>query len=1197
MHASTRFIAILLAAGSLRVACAQSGSWNADASANWSDASRWEGGVMATGLDAVAYFTNSISASRTVTLDGAVSPLDLGGLQFGPTASNFGWTVAAGTLNATVASGTPVFFVSNNTATIGSLLAGTQGFVKQGPGVLRLTAANDISGAITANGGYLRPAHLGALRSATTLTVTNGAQLYLETAGIQQAAPITLSGQGPDGRGAFQFGTGNYTWTNPVTIAGTTRIGGYSGGGALTLRGDISGSGDLTFWAGGAQTTHVQRFILAATNTFAANVTLDATFGASTVLQWSNSELLPSNSTLAMNINWNNNYGTLDLGGFTQTLAGINFNNSRQKIISSTTATPALLVITNNLDCNGGQVLVSNVAINLSAASGEHCFIDGATVMTLVNSSLTSSYVRVGGGTSQTGTLILANSSVRAFAEFMPGAPGGTIGGTVFVQSNSVVSAYRIRIVDTASAGTLIIQGGTVQADDFGRSGGFTNVHGRIHLDGGRLQAAAGAATAWMTMTQMVVYVRDGGAVIDVATGKLVNLSLPLRADTGSTGGVTKTGQGELACSASDNTNSSFTGGFRLQEGVLRAWSDGSLGAVPVTLQSEGVTLDGGGLKNNGRPLALSANRGVTITTSNGYLTAGWAPTNPLSLGGPIAGPGRLLVNLDGSPIILSNAANDWAGGLCIGTNGPGFYALGAAAWLKLGASEVIPHGPGKGDVVVDGSFKGLLDLNGQTETINGLWGDGQIFNYSSDPATLTAGANDAAGRFDGAVASGGTNTITLVKTGTNTLTLAGNPDNTSLSLIVSNGTVVLEKTNGSARAVGSGLRIAGGVVLIGSASAGDQIWQAVSPVVDQGALDLNGMAESFDGLNGTGGVVTCGALGGASTLTLGENNGSGDFGGTLADGLGSLSVVKIGSGTQQLSGTNTYQGVTLLVGAGSVLVNGLNAGTGMVIVAGGSLGGHGTIAGHVQNAGQVLPGASIGRLAVGTYEQSSAGQLLIDLAGTIPGTSYDQLASAGPVSVDGTLTVTTNGYAPLIGDTFLVVTGTSVSGTFATTNLPALPTNMAWNVSYSASAVTLQVLGSAPAPYDQWLALHGIGPGQEEADTDGDGSVNLLEYATGGSPTNSDTVAQLAASRLAGVLQLQFNRATNAVDITCIVEGAFTAANEATWTGLATNYAGSWGAATNVAETGLGSPRSVTVTDSVTGATNRFLRLRVTKP
>ena len=91
---------------------------------------------------------------------------------------------------------------------------------------------------------------------------------------------------------------------------------------------------------------------------------------------------------------------------------------------------------------------------------------------------------------------------------------------------------------------------------------------------------------------------------------------------------------------------------------------------------------------------------------------------------------------------------------------------------LKLGASEVIPDGVGKGNVSVAGV--GTLDLNGFSETINGLSGTGSVDNKAtSTTSTLTIGGNNQGGTFNGVIQNSG-GKLALTKMGSGTLTLTG---------------------------------------------------------------------------------------------------------------------------------------------------------------------------------------------------------------------------------------------------------------------------------------------------------------------------------------------------------------------------------------------------------------------------------------
>jgi uncharacterized repeat protein (TIGR03803 family) len=138
----------------------------------------------------------------------------------------------------------------------------------------------------------------------------------------------------------------------------------------------------------------------------------------------------------------------------------------------------------------------------------------------------------------------------------------------------------------------------------------------------------------------------------------------------------------------------------------------------------------------------------------------------------------------------------------------------------------------------------------------------------------------------------------------------------------------------------------------------------------------------------------------------------------------------------------------------------------------------------------------------------------------------------------------------------------------------------------------------SAPASgYDTWAAGITNGLTAIYQSATGDGYPNLLKYFTGSSPTIPDDLARLNATQSNNVFNLLFNRNTGAVDVIAIAEGSYSASDNAAWVGIATNMNGSWGGATNVTEISTGTPRVVIVRDPAPAATNRFLRLRLSKP
>ena len=103
---------------------------------------------------------------------------------------------------------------------------------------------------------------------------------------------------------------------------------------------------------------------------------------------------------------------------------------------------------------------------------------------------------------------------------------------------------------------------------------------------------------------------------------------------------------------------------------------------------------------------------------------------------------------------------------------------------LKVGASEVIPNGSGKGNVTLidegtTGAANTVLDLNGFNETINGLFDSGTnlakliITNNGSVAGKLILGDNNASGSFGG-ILSDGTSQLALEKIGTGTQIISG---------------------------------------------------------------------------------------------------------------------------------------------------------------------------------------------------------------------------------------------------------------------------------------------------------------------------------------------------------------------------------------------------------------------------------------
>lgn len=153
---------------------------------------------------------------------------------------------------------------------------------------------------------------------------------------------------------------------------------------------------------------------------------------------------------------------------------------------------------------------------------------------------------------------------------------------------------------------------------------------------------------------------------------------------------------------------------------------------------------------------------------------------------------------------------------------------------------------------------------------------------------------------------------------------------------------------------------------------------------------------------------------------------------------------------------------------------------------------------------GDVIPGMALqaGTAAFGGDVGFGAGSaLMIDLAGS---TLADRVTSLGDVTISGSLIVQSiDGYAPEAGDSFTLVTGSSVQGTFTDTVLPAAPKGFAWDLAYSVDRVVLSLVGAQPADLNNDgtvgsadLALLLAGWGGAEFDINGDGLAGASDLA-----------------------------------------------------------------------------------------------------
>jgi autotransporter-associated beta strand protein len=234
----------------------------------------------------------------------------------------------------------------------------------------------------------------------------------------------------------------------------------------------------------------------------------------------------------------------------------------------------------------------------------------------------------------------------------------------------------------------------------------------------------------------------------------------------------------------------------------------------------------------------------------------------------------------------------------------------------------------------------------------------------------------------------------------------------------------------------------------------------------------------TLDNINASGQTTDIGELGGASGAFIGAGNGASTnptwrigaknttntFAGYIGNS-GVTSLIKVGTGTLTLTGTNSYSGGTTING-GILLVNNTNAsGTGTVTVnSGGTLGGTGIISGivSVNSGGGFAPGNPLGVLTMSNNFTLAGGSTTFIQVQHLPLTN-NAVKITGTLFEGGTLNVTNVGGTQLaLGDTFklfnagayasISINGIALGGTggvgsanfylLGTTNLAAPVTN-----------------------------------------------------------------------------------------------------------------------------------------------------------
>jgi len=608
--------------------------------------------------------------------------------------------------------------------------------------------------------------------------------------------------------------------------------------------------------------------------------------------------------------------------------------------------------------------------------------------------------------------------------------------GANFSQQGSGLITFKSNLSFTAGLQISGTGSGIVSLEgDLTGTGGFTKSNtgtvvlsgtntysGPTSLNSGILEL--GSANALGTNSDLYV---ASGAVLD-SKGKAVTIgalsgsgelkvkSLTINSSSDSTfsgtitdvwyGSMLKKGTGTLTLTGS----STLAGITTIEQGALLVRSNDALGASTygnlvkdgaslllgggVTLNEQSFSIQGSGLNGLGALRGIDGNNSFAGTLLlAGSATIGADAGASLSLGGDINLSQQLTVQGAGSvsfggqiygssgiiktgtgTLTFSGAsANSNSGTLAIqqGTvvfaKNPGLIATQGALLIGDGvgaAGSAILRTDALGQIFAGSSVTvnsdGLLNLNGNSHTLGSLAGSGEI---ALGGATLSLEQWSGSSSFSGRITGNGS----LEKTGGSTLLLSGQSSYTGETYI--NGILGLGVDN----ALPTGTRLT---------------------LEANAQLQLNGYDLQIGSIEG-GAAYSGKVLLGGGTLTAGANNLSTTLG---SDIQGSGGLVKQGSGTLTLDGSNSFSG-TLQIEQGALALNrnlSVNSSVAVSVASGASfdLKSNSVQTGSLAGAGTVLLGS--GTLTTGLNNSSTV------FSGTLLGSGGISKAGSGILTLTG---------------------------------------------------------------------------------------------------------------------------------------------------------------------------------------------------
>ncbi|MGJ7580565.1 autotransporter-associated beta strand repeat-containing protein [Variovorax sp. RHLX14] len=901
------------------------------------------------------------------------------------------------------------------------------------------------------------------------------------TVGTAAPSTWTLSSGNATVGGVLNLGTSAASYGNLNLNNRTLSVPTLNGNGGTIF---FQTTGQLTL-TGGASTlgaaTAVNGAGILNLSSAATNLTIDASAAYPFPIVISGPGRIVKTGAGALNLSAVNTYtGTTAVNGGTVSLSNWNVDSSAGAWGNSA---GAIQMAGGGADYTGASASGMLRSVNLLSGSNTFNIVNAGTTLNFSGAhnrfqSTGGNLVKTGAGTLQLGDANISNSAIigkvavnagtlewwagssmpapaSLVPDFLTLNNGGTL-GLSFPGANTVSANLGMKLSGTATIATA----------------GSPTIPGVIG-NGASAGGFAKTGTGMLTLSGYNTY--TGLTTVNAGTLMMANASGTLRPNnniTVNSGGTLTTVPSTLS-NFVYGTEATGTGNITLNSGGKATTGNG----VAITLRGQNFILNGGELAS-GTPStawgswildegsAVTVNTSSVISASNLNLRA--ANTNVMVASGQTLNVTGTLTTSSGS-------------GTPSGPNG-GLTKLGAGTMNLSGVNTY------KGATTVTA---GTLVVQNTTQTASFGIASGAVLEFNS-----SAGTNYSAMTFSG---SG-----TLRKTGTGTVNWG-----------IASATFAFD--------AGALIDVQAGTLIGGSNN--NDVWTgnlASLTIASGAAFSTAEAAVRIDSLQGAGslGVSHDTANFPVSGITVGVNNGDGVFSGVIASSpsatgitANSKSFTKVGTGTQTLSGANTYVGITA-VSAGKLFFNGNQAAaTGAINVASGAtLGGSGTLGGAVtiSSGGTLAPGNSPGVITMAGLSLPTGAILAMELgqAGVIGGTFNDRVQVNGNLTLGGgtvDITVPTTPAGTFTPGTYRLIdyTGTLTNtGGLVIGTVPAGPSaaNMYIDVNTTAKQVNLVVRDATYVNWDVTPQNDGVvngGTGVWNAGVAG-GSTNWTSSAGG---------------------------------------------------------------------------------------------------